>query len=293
MVLPDKMNSPQLCLQFPEEADAPFFLSKNFSQEKRNRQGKNDGDKSTTDSGPPNLNKQWMPLLPFPLRVVWSSRLRKSWRLESKRGEVSTLTLPAFWQSLPLEFLQKVEAWCRLFTPGIPVSRRKQQLKELEKGIWAFLAEQCPAAKQGKDWPRLTKNLQTKGNTHDLEQILHDVNSSYFGGKLSLCICWSSRRGGLSFHSKRINGDGVVVDYISISRAYDHPSCPQWAVQGVVYHECLHIVCPPSQGRGRRIVHGREFRKREREFAHYREWAQWHREKMPLLVRAMFRKRRL
>jgi hypothetical protein len=53
-----------------------------------------------------------------------------------------------------------------------------------------------------------------------------------------------------------------------------------------VYHECLHIAVPPAIRDGRRVVHGREFRRREKEYRFYEEWRRWHAEKLPSIISA-------
>jgi hypothetical protein len=53
----------------------------------------------------------------------------------------------------------------------------------------------------------------------------------------------------------------------------------------VVHHECLHVVVPPQEGKGRRVVHGREFRRREKEYRFHDAWRKWHAEKLPGIIR--------
>ena len=129
-----------------------------------------------------------------------------------------------------------------------------------------------------------------KGKYHDLNDILAAVNETYFGGSLNCRITWSNRVGGLSFHSMRkdpITGEDFHL--ISISKGYDAANCPKFAVAGVVYHECLHVVIPVEERNGRRVVHGRVFRQRERRYIFFDEWMKWHKEVLPKNVRAMRR----
>ena len=57
----------------------------------------------------------------------------------------------------------------------------------------------------------------------------------------------------------------------------------------MVYHECLHIVIPIEEKNGRRVVHGRIFRQRERRYIYFDEWNRWHKEVLPKNIRAMRR----
>lgn len=136
--------------------------------------------------------------------------------------------------------------------------------------------------------------IRPKGVYHDLEQVLAAINETYFDGTLNCRITWSNRIGGLSFHSRRRDPlTGEEFHLISISKGYDAANCPLYAVAGVVYHECLHVVIPPVEKNGRRVVHGRAFRQRERRYIYYDEWMKWHREILPKNIRDMHRRKPL
>ena len=127
-----------------------------------------------------------------------------------------------------------------------------------------------------------------------LNQVLAAVNETYFNGELTCRITWSNRVGGLSFHSMRKDPlTGEDFHLISISKGYDAKNCPFYAVAGVVYHECLHVVIPIEERGGRRIVHGRQFRQREKRYIYYDEWIKWHKEVLPKNIRAMRRGKEL
>lgn len=134
--------------------------------------------------------------------------------------------------------------------------------------------------------------IVTKGKFHDLEQVFAAVNATYFNGELKARITWSNRVGGLSFQTKRTDPiTGEKVDLISISRGYDFANCPFYAVAGVVYHECLHIAVPPVVVNGRRVVHGKAFRQRERRYLYFEKWQEWHRKVLPQNICSMRRER--
>lgn len=176
--------------------------------------------------------------------------------------------------------------------------RRKTQknkaiIKDLVSRLWTLVDQilvdkgEAPTESRGRLPP-----IRPKGNCHNLDDILAAVNETYFDGALTCRITWSNRVGGLSFHSLRKDPKtGEEFHLISISRGYDMPNCPKYAVAGVVYHECLHIVIPVEERNGRRVVHGRQFRQRERRYIFYDEWIKWHNEVLPKNIRAMRRKR--
>jgi hypothetical protein len=73
---------------------------------------------------------------------------------------------------------------------------------------------------------------------------------------------------------------------IRIHPALDDPRVPRHFVELVVFHEMLHQAIPPVNGRdGRRIVHGRDFRARERLFPGYGRARAWEKQNLHLLLR--------
>lgn len=170
-------------------------------------------------------------------------------------------------------------------------AKNKALIKELVTRFWTVVDQVLvdrgdkPVETKGRIPP-----IKPQGKFHDLSQVLAAINDTYFEGALTCRITWSNRTGGLSFHSIRkdpITGEDFHL--ISISKGYDAENCPFYAVAGVVYHECLHIVIPVEKRGDRRVVHGREFRQRERHYIYYDEWIKWHKEVLPRNIRAMRR----
>ena len=164
-------------------------------------------------------------------------------------------------------------------------------VKDLVTRFWAVVDQVLvdrgdkPVESKGRIPP-----IQPQGKFHNLNNVLAAINDTYFEGALTCRITWSNRTGGLSFHSVRKDPlTGEDFHLISISRGYDAENCPFYAVAGVVYHECLHIVIPVETRGGRRVVHGKVFRQRERHYIYYDEWIKWHNEVLPKNVSAMRR----
>ena len=178
--------------------------------------------------------------------------------------------------------------------------RRKTQknkaiVKDLVNRFWTVVDQiladrgEKPLESRGRIPP-----IRPKGVYHDLSQVLAAVNETYFSGELTCRITWSNRVGGLSFHSIRKDPlTGEEFHLISISKGYDAKNCPFYAVAGVVYHECLHVVIPVEERNGRRIVHGRLFRQREKRYIYFDEWNRCHKEVLPKNIRAMRRGKEL
>ena len=52
----------------------------------------------------------------------------------------------------------------------------------------------------------------------------------------------------------------------------------------VVFHEMLHQVIPIVERNGRRVVHGAEFRRRERQYPEYERAKRWEEENLSFLL---------
>jgi hypothetical protein len=71
---------------------------------------------------------------------------------------------------------------------------------------------------------------------------------------------------------------------IRIHPTLDRPEVPEFYVAAVVFHEMLHQVVPVHERNGRRVVHGAEFRRRERAYADYHRSREWERAHLGLLL---------
>ena len=103
-----------------------------------------------------------------------------------------------------------------------------------------------------------------KGRYHNLRQSFNRVNRRYFHNSINgLTLTWGRagrRTLGHYDHAKRT---------IAISSLLDSPDVPDYVLDYIMYHEMLHHVLRAHYSDGRRVVHSREFRERERDFAHY------------------------
>ena len=203
--------------------------------------------------------------------------------------------LPAFMKAPEFASVRELAAEWAERAVRRKTKKNKEIVKDLVNRIWQAV-DQILVDNGGKplDSRGRLPPIKPKGKYHDLNDILAAVNETYFEGSLTCRITWSNRTGGLSFHSVRkdpITGEDFHL--ISISKGYDAANCPKYAVAGVVYHECLHIVIPIEERNGRRVIHGRVFRQRERRYIFFDEWMKWHRELLPRNVAAMRRHRPL
>jgi predicted SprT family Zn-dependent metalloprotease len=132
--------------------------------------------------------------------------------------------------------------------------------------------------------PPRTGRLQPRGRVHDLQAILDRLNDEHFGGAVQVRIGWgrsgalpgrASIRAGVYLHAARA---------IRIHPALDREEVPEFYVASVVFHEMLHQVVPPAERGGRRTIHGREFRRRERAGPDHARATAWERENVHRLL---------
>lgn len=236
------------------------------------------------------------------IEVVVKPRLHESWRVAwVRRHEALRVEIPALLAEAPAECKAALLEWTLLVSQRRsrdPARRaRRAELETLiRESLRGSAAENAtgsksPAAlrRSARDGRRVAR-LRPVGECHDLEASLLEVNTRYFEGALRARITWSARLGGLSTHTVAQDGAGQPFHLLTISRGYDCPEVTPEILGGVVYHECLHIAIPPRREAGRRVVHGADFRRREREYAHYQVWRKWHREGLPKALRRMQRR---
>ena len=107
------------------------------------------------------------------------------------------------------------------------------------------------------------KNLHgTQGSTYDLEAVFEDLNRRFFNGLIARPqLTWSNN------HSRRLLGHyDPAHNAIVISKIFDDPRIPRYAIEYLLYHEMLHLKHPVKLRGSRRCVHGREFQAEEKLF---------------------------
>ncbi len=130
-------------------------------------------------------------------------------------------------------------------------------------------------------------HLSTSGIHHDLCGIYADVNTRYFAGQVDAAISWGRSAGGKRRRSRRSIKLGSYCSRDRLIRV--HPSLdaefvPRFFLEYIVYHEMLHHVLPPAIRNGRRLLHDREFKQKERLFDDYALSLRWERENLDRLL---------
>ena len=106
-----------------------------------------------------------------------------------------------------------------------------------------------------------------RGHVYDLEQIFDDLNIRFFFGLLARPqMTWSRdhARNALGHYDPAHNA-------IVISRVFDRPQAPRYAVEYIVYHEMLHLKHPVRLRGSRRCVHSKQFQAEEKLFPQLEE----------------------
>ncbi len=104
-----------------------------------------------------------------------------------------------------------------------------------------------------------------QGRVYDLDAIFEDLNRRFFHGLMGRPrMSWSPSK------TRRILGHyDPAHNAIVISRIFDHPAIPRYALDYIVYHEMLHLKHPVRLRGSRRCVHSAEFQAEEKLFP---EW---------------------
>lgn len=123
------------------------------------------------------------------------------------------------------------------------------------------------------------------GSHYDLNDLYEKVNIEYFAGRLNLNITWFGNRHRIA-RSCRILGLYDRRDkLIKIHRLLDDEKFPEFFISYVIFHEMLHHVCPPKRGRnGRRDIHHKEFKEREKKFLHYDLARKWEKDNLRTIL---------
>jgi hypothetical protein len=214
------------------------------------------------------------------VKVILNSRLKNGWRVKIHSfSGLHAVSVPAYFKDAPENVKEAIIEWALLFpmkklrNQSFPLQRKKM----LEHMVMEFIAG------SGKNHARIrrieSEGFQSKGRLYDLQEIFQSLNSSYFKGNLASYIRWGKSRG-RSYQTTFTDSGGKRQNLISIGRIYNAPDVPRYAIEGIVFHEMLHIAIPPYKCNFKNIIHGREFKHAERSFPFFRQWRDWERHRL-------------
>jgi hypothetical protein len=106
-----------------------------------------------------------------------------------------------------------------------------------------------------------------EGRFYNLEDIFDSLNTRFFGGLLGRPeLTWSEH-----FAKRSLGHYDAAHNMIVVSRVFDRPSSPRYAIEYLLYHEMLHLKHPVKMRGLRRCVHSHEFKAEEALFPHLKE----------------------
>ena len=119
------------------------------------------------------------------------------------------------------------------------------------------VARQAERIRQTRGRKRISSPL---GHLYDLDEVFEAVNRRFFHGLLGRpTLTWSEHV------AKRMLGHyDSAHNTIVVSRVFDRPGTPRYAIEYLLYHEMLHLKHPVQVRAGRRCVHSREFQAEDR-----------------------------
>jgi len=104
--------------------------------------------------------------------------------------------------------------------------------------------------------------LSAQGRHYDLEMIFEDLNTRFFHGLLARpLMTWSRHASRQSLGHYDPSHNTIVI-----SRVFDRPEMPRYAIEYLVYHEMLHLKHPVKLNGSHRCVHPKAFQEEERLF---------------------------
>jgi len=150
---------------------------------------------------------------------------------------------------------------------------KNPRVKAAGETLNAFIRERrhqvAPAA------PRRV-HITTRGRNHDLRRLFDAVNAAHFDGAVKARITWGRMTKLGQRRHIRFGSFQPGEDLIRIHPLLDQPFVPEFYIRFVVFHEMLHahlgIEELPS---GRRSMHGKAFRQREKAYPDYDRATQW------------------
>ena len=106
-----------------------------------------------------------------------------------------------------------------------------------------------------------------EGRFFNLEEVFDTLNMRFFGGLMGRPeLTWSEH------HAKRSLGHyDAAHNTIVVSRVFDRPSSPRYAIEYLLYHEMLHLKHPVKMRGLRRCVHSAAFKAEESLFPQLNE----------------------
>jgi len=101
-----------------------------------------------------------------------------------------------------------------------------------------------------------------EGRFYHLDEVFDTLNTRFFSGLLGRPqLTWSEH-----IAKRSLGHYDAAHNTIVVSRVFDRPSSPRYAIEYLLYHEMLHLKHPVRMRGTRRCVHSKEFKAEEARF---------------------------
>lgn len=118
-------------------------------------------------------------------------------------------------------------------------------------------------------------NIKHAGRHYDLLEIYNRLNREYFDNGLNVKISWGKSSNRRRVRTRQLGNYNENYKLIRISPVLDNEMVPLFYLEYVVYHEMLHAYIGIKNVNGRRQIHNKEFKEKERQFRFYKEAISW------------------
>lgn len=109
----------------------------------------------------------------------------------------------------------------------------------------------------------------------DLREIFDRLNAEYFGGRVNAGIEWGRESKTPNRRSFRFGSYDSKRNLIRIHPRLNQKFVPLCVLELTVHHEMCHQACPPVKRGGQWQTHHPDFKKKEREYRHFKEATKW------------------
>jgi predicted metal-dependent hydrolase len=88
-------------------------------------------------------------------------------------------------------------------------------------------------------------------------------------------ITWGRRSPRYAVKKRTLGNYQKKTNTIRINPILDNRKVPRYVIKYIVYHEMLHAVIDAVVKNGRRRIHSKEFKNRERKYRNYHQAIEW------------------
>jgi predicted metal-dependent hydrolase len=124
-----------------------------------------------------------------------------------------------------------------------------------------------------------TITINPNGKLYNLTDIFNSLNSEYFNNSLSVVITWGRRSPRYAVKKRTLGNYQKKTNTIRVNPILDSRKVPRYVIEYIVYHEMLHAVIDAVVKNGRRRIHSKEFKNRERNYRNYHKAIEWENKK--------------